>query len=183
MVESISSYAESIIILIIAITIVELILPNSKNKKYVMFVSGIVIMIAVINPVIKFFNSEINLSEEVNKIQETFNSYEKSSYTNYDLDYNIYNAYVRELEVNMKTRLEELGYEILDTKINVDETSYNITNIEMNIKYDDGFVQPIIIDVFKNDSSSKVYEADINKVKEVLASNYGVAKENIKINE
>ena len=183
MINSVSNYVEAIVILIIAITIIELILPNNKNKKYVMFVSSIVIMLSVINPIIKLLNSELDISKEVVEIQNEIKEYENSSYTNYNLKDNIYNTYVEKLEKNMIERLEDMGYKILETKINVDDETYNPISIEMNVKYSDGYIQPIVIDVFENNSTNEIYDKDINKIKEMLAYNYGVDKNQIKINE
>lgn len=182
MIEKISNYAEAIVILIIIITIVELMLPEGKNKKYVMFVSGIIIMLSVIKPFINFLNLDLNLELEVAEIQETFNNFEKNSFAKYDLNYNIQDSYIKNLEVDMKARLEEMGYNVLETKINVDEDTYEPINIEMRVKYDDEYIQPVIIDVFGDNTTDMIYEVDINKIKEIISSNYGVVKNNIRIN-
>lgn len=183
MINNISNYAESIVILIIALTIVEMILPNNKNKKYIMLVSSIIVMLGVINPIIKLLNSEFDLSEEVISIQNELNNMEYKSYANYDLNYNIYNVYIENMKTNMIQRLEDMGYKILETKIIVDEITYEPTNIEMKVKYDDGYIQPIVIDVFGNNQSNNIFDADVNKIKEILSTNYGVDKNKIKINE
>ena len=183
MIKSISDYAESIVILIIALTIIELILPKNNNKKYIMFVSSIIVMIAVVNPIIALFDSEFDISEEVSKIQEEIVSVENDSYANYDLSYNIYNTYIYNLEKNMINRLEDMGYKVINTKIIVDEKTYEPKEIEMKVEYADGDIQPIVIDVFNKESSTNIYDVDVNKIKTVLESNYGVEKNKIKINE
>ena len=181
MIDDISKYVETIITLIIAITVVELIVPNSKNKKYVMFVSSLIIMVSVINPIIGVVNSNFDVNEKLNEIGKEINNIEYSSKQKYNLDYNIYNTYITNLENNMKNRLEDIGYEVLETKINVDKATYEPTNIEIRIKYSDGNVQPIIIDVFCA-SDDSIYNSDVNKIKEILSAEYGVKKENISIN-
>ena len=183
MVDEISNYAETIILLTIAITIIELLLPKGNNKKYVMLICSLVIMLAVINPIISILNENFDISQKIDEIKNEMNNMEYSSASNYDLDYNIYNTYLKNLSSNMENRLEDMGYKVLETRINIDKTTYEPINIEMRVRYDDGYVQPVVIDVFDNTNKSKLYEVDINKIKEILSVNYGINKENIKINE
>ena len=182
MIDKISGYVEPIITLIIAMTIIELILPNNKNKKYVMFVCSLVIMLSVINPILKIFNANINISETINDIQIKMHDVEYSSLTNYNLDYNIYNSYINKLEENMIIRLEDMGYQVLDSKINIDKETYIPESVELRVKYNDGYVQPIVINVFENISNEKISDMDIEKIKDTLTLNYGVEKNKIKIN-
>ena len=182
MIEKISSYAETIICLIIAVTIIELILPNSKNKKYVMFVSSLIIMLTVINPIISVFNHEFDVSQNIYEIQEKMQNAEYVESEKYDLEYNIYNTYIKNVENNIKSRIEEIGYEVLESKVNINKKSYEPENIEMRIKYKDGFIQPIVIDVFGERNKSDIYEVDVNRIKEILSNEYGVKKEKIIIN-
>lgn len=182
MIESISKYAETIITLMIAVTIIELILPNSKNKKYVMFSCSLIIMLSVINPILAMFNSDYNISQKIDELQKEFSDVEYSSSTKYDLNYNIYNTYINKLETNMKNRLEDIGYKVLESEIRVNKDTYEPESIEMRIKYEDGFIQPIVIDVFGNESNNIIYETDLNKIRDILANEYGVEKEKIFIN-
>lgn len=182
MLETISDYATTIILLIISITFVELLLPDNKNKKYVMFTCSLIIMLSVINPILSIFNNEFDVSSAMNEIKNEMNEIEYNSSTNYNLNDNIYSKYIENLENNMKKRLEDIGYKVLETKINIDQITYEPKSIEMKVKYEDGYVQPIVIEVFENSSSDTIYEADIKKIKEILYADYGVDKNNIKIN-
>lgn len=183
MINKISDYIEPIIVLIIAITVIELILPNNKNKKYVMFTCSLIIVISIINPLLKIFNSDINVSETIKNIKLEMNDMEYSSFANYDLNYNIYNSYIKKLENDMTVRLEDMGYQVLESKLNVDEKTYEPESIELKVKYDDGYIQPVIISVFENISNEEIYEVDVDKIKEILVSNYGVEKGKIKVNQ
>ena len=88
--QEISNYVSSLVTLIVAMTIIELILPNHNIKKYVMFSCSLVILLNVINPILKVFGLEINISEEINKIQNEMKTYENNSLTNYSLENNIF---------------------------------------------------------------------------------------------
>ena len=182
-VDKISGYIEQIITLIIAITIIELILPNSKNKKYVMFVCSLVILISVINPILKVFNSGIDISKTIKNIQQEIKKTEYTLSTEHELDYSIYDLYIKNLEGNMVDRLEDMGYKVLESKINVNKETYEPENIELKVKYDDGYIQPVIINVFENILDREMHEADIDEIKETLALNYGLEKSQIKVNQ
>ena len=182
MIDNISNYVTKIILLIISITFIELLLPDNKNKKYVMFTCSLIIMLSVINPILGIFNNEFDISSAMNQIKDEMKEIEYSSSTNYNLNDNIYSTYIKNLEYNMKRRLEDIGYEILETTIKIDEVTYEPKSIEMKVKYEDGYIQPIVIDVFENSASDTIYEADIKKIKEILYADYGVDKNNIKIN-
>jgi len=181
MIENISNYASNIITLIIAITIVELLLPNNKNKKYIMFTCSLIVMLSVINPILAFLNSDVDISNKITEVQKEMQKHECNSVNSYDLEYNIYNTYIDELENNMIARLEDIGYKVLESHIIVDKTTYEPTRIAMKVEYADGDIQPIVIDVF-GDNNKKMYDVDINKIKDVLSSSYGVDKKDILIN-
>ena len=53
MISFLSSWAEQVILAVIIATILELILPNSKNKKYVQMVIGVYVLFNIISPIIK----------------------------------------------------------------------------------------------------------------------------------
>ena len=66
-----NQFAMSLVSSIVAITIIEMILPSNKIKKYVVFVSSIVLVIVVINPITSILNKNIDI-ESVLKDNETF---------------------------------------------------------------------------------------------------------------
>ena len=66
-----NQFAMSLVSSIVAITLIEMILPSNKIKKYVVFVSSIVLVIVVINPITSILNKNIDI-ESVLKDNETF---------------------------------------------------------------------------------------------------------------
>ena len=52
MIEWISRWAEQIVVAVIIATVIEMILPNGNNKKYVKVVIGIYILFTIISPII-----------------------------------------------------------------------------------------------------------------------------------
>ena len=113
MINFLSTWAEQIIIAVIIATIIELILPNNKNKKYIQMVIGIYILFNIISPVIK--NKE-EFSIDKYKIEDNTVS------SGYVLDQSSMNKrlekiYLEELEKNVKSKFQEKGFTVSKCKI------------------------------------------------------------------
>lgn len=63
MIEFIRSWILNIIIIAMLIVLIEILIPSGKMKKYVNMVSGVILIIAVINPLKGLFNKEVSLKE------------------------------------------------------------------------------------------------------------------------
>ena len=53
MISFMSSWAEQIVLAVIVATIIEMILPQNKNKKYIQMVIGIYVLFNIISPIIE----------------------------------------------------------------------------------------------------------------------------------
>lgn len=63
MIDFIKSWILNIIILAVLISLLEIIIPSGKMKKYINMVSGFILILAIINPFISFFKRGVNLKE------------------------------------------------------------------------------------------------------------------------
>ena len=61
MIEFISSWAKSLGLAIVIVSILEMLLPNNKNKKYIRMIMGIYILFNIVSP---FINNKDVLSIE-----------------------------------------------------------------------------------------------------------------------
>lgn len=112
MIEFFSSWAEQIVLAVIIATIIELILPNSKNKKYIQMVIGIYILFNIISPVIN--NKELLTSIDEYNLEQYDNNTTNSQYVidQSSMDRRLEKIYLEELENNIKNKFEEKGYVI-----------------------------------------------------------------------
>ncbi|MCI8482131.1 MAG: hypothetical protein HFJ27_03470 [Clostridia bacterium] len=53
MIENLSLWAEQIIVAVIIATIIEMILPNGNNKKYIKAVIGVYVLFTIISPIFR----------------------------------------------------------------------------------------------------------------------------------
>lgn len=63
MIEFLKSWVMNIITLVMVIVLLEILVPSGKIKKFVDLVSGFILIIAIINPVLSAMNKGINLEE------------------------------------------------------------------------------------------------------------------------
>ena len=110
MIEFLSDWAKSLGLAIIIVSILEMILPNNKTKKYVRMIFGLYIIFNIIVPFIQ--NKDIlNVS---NYNLEEYNNYtlNSDSANNISASSKIEQIYVKELEQDITEKITNLGYKV-----------------------------------------------------------------------
>lgn len=204
MIANINSWAQGIILAIIIATIIEIILPEGNNKKYVKTIIGIYVLFVIIHPLISIIS---NKKIDVNKIIDNTN-YEFSKFGSNDitLETNAYieQIYKQKIEEDIYKNLKEKGYNIdfLNLYIEIeDEPNYGtINNIDMKVsKIKDktmaednrvNKVENINIQISDNKIENKnvteleeISEEEISDLKDFFNETYGVPKGKVHINE
>lgn len=128
LIEWISTWAEQIIVAVIIGTIIEMILPNGNNKKYIKTVIGIYILFTIVSPVIsKISNKDItNIDLNYEKYFKNTDTYQTMSQSLANSnDKTVENIYINNLKQDMKNKMLERGYVATDIQVQVilDETS------------------------------------------------------------
>ena len=165
MIEFFSSWAEQIVLAVIIATIIELILPNSKNKKYIQMVIGIYILFNIISPVIKNKDILISVDEyNLEKYDNTTNSQyviDQSS-----MDKRLEKIYLEELENNIKSKFIENGYVISKCIIDAElDTSKKNAGIHL-------------IKVILDEGTD---ETEINEIKKEIITEYEIDESKLEI--
>lgn len=109
----ISSWAQQIIFAVIIGTILQMLLPEGKNKKYIKIVIGVYVLFAVISPVIGK-NIDLNLDEFNLSVNSAESSLDETSQDQ------INNLYTTNLKQDIILKLKNKGYgcENVDLKTN-----------------------------------------------------------------
>lgn len=134
MISFMSSWAEQIILAIIIVTIIELILPQNKNKKYIQMVLGIYVLFNIISPII---NNKDSFSIEKYNIEnyQTQTQYEVDQSS---MDKKLEKIYLEELENTVISKFQEKGFEVSKCEIDaiLDTTKKNagIHSITVKVK-------------------------------------------------
>lgn len=203
LIKFINSWAQGIILAVIIATIIEIILPEGNNKKYVKTVIGIYILFSIIYPLItKISNKNVNLDSIINSTTKEMSKYDNSNLITIETNAYIENTYKQKIEEDIKQKIEEKGYTILELNLYIEtenEEKYGqINSIIIQLKKDNivkaetntvNEVEEININISndnivqKDEEKTDISEEEIKKLKEVLNSTYSVEIEKIHINE
>ena len=174
MIEIIRKWCENILVSICISIIIEMLVPEGKNKKYIKVVIGIYIVFVTINPIFELLNYILNY-----ELFQNINS-AGTSEIQINSNENIKNAYINAIEENIKMDIKELGYEIESVKISLDRNYENIEKIELKVLGKNNNnntsiekIEPIIIG--KDTKGNTEY----NEIEDYLANNYSISKEKI----
>lgn len=167
MIGIIRGWCEGIIIAIIISVIIELLIPEGNNKKYVKVVVGVYIIFVTINPILKLIDYDFTF-------ENIFDLETQEASINLDTD--IKDVYILGIEETVKKEIEDLGYNVNSVIVRVDKNYENIESIEISVTEKEGNtinVDPVIIG---DNIKPKIKYDDITKF---LVENYLVDKEKI----
>lgn len=181
MVKFTNSWAQGIILAVIIATIIEMILPEGNNKKYVKTIIGIYILFTIIYPLlVKISNKSININSVITSANKEISKYEAN--TNITLETNGY------IEETYKTKIEE------DIKNEILQKGYKVTSLNISVetqkeeKY--GQINEILIKIEKLEQTEKEKNNNttttnrINQINKIeINFNSRVKKEEIQKNE
>ena len=189
------SWASGLIVAVIIATIIELVLPENKNKKYIKMVSGVFILFTIISPIIVKFNGNVDLDidkytnmlmpENVVEVQET---------ASIVTDENIIKVYRDNLTRNIRTGIENLNYVVNSIELEIDEEKnygdirkiyldvesvelvpdIKVENVEIN-------VSNTVTSTSEEERKNKLNENDKAIIKEFLNKNYRISNKDIYI--
>lgn len=197
MIEFIKNWAEGIVIAVIIATILEMLLPDNKNKKYISTVIGIYILFAIISPIIsKFTGQSINLKDYANKDTSLSTSNTMNNIALLESSSNVEDVYIKTLKSDITDKLKSKGYFVsfIDLKVNTSSKSNygEIEGIYLNLslmeeKNSINNVNEVKINVSENSNNTKkvdnISEENINTIIEFLVDTYGISKDKIYINK
>lgn len=134
MINFISSWAEQIVLAVIIATIIELLLPKNKNRKYIQMVVGVYVLFNIVSPIIK--NKETISLEEYNiEKYETNSKYEIDQSS---MDERIEKIYLEELENNTISKFESAGVQVekcnVDAELDTNKKNAGIHSITLKVK-------------------------------------------------
>lgn len=205
MIEFISTWVKGLGVAIVIVSIIEMILPNNKTKKYIKMVLGIYIIFNIISPLVKN-KDKLNL-ENLNLNDYTVNT--STSVDQTSMNKRIETLYEDELEKDITAKLKEKGYELSECKVTakIDENENNkdetkISNIKIKVekkvakqseensvenKIVTGIQQIKKVDIGKAKekeikNSSKISKTELEDIKKFLIEEYEVNEKCLEIN-
>lgn len=154
MVSFISSWAQQIIFAVIIGTILQMLLPEGKNKKYIKIVIGVYVLFAVISPVIGK-DLDIDLNEFNLSLDNTTTSLDETN------NKNINDIFVTNLVQDIKSKLNNKGYSCENVELQTNE-KYEVEKITITgiyeVKEDEEKEEE------KNENKVEINSININEV-------------------
>ena len=200
MIKFINSWAQGIILAVIIATIIEIILPEGKNKKYVKTVIGVYILFTIIYPLINKF-TKTNINTLIENTTKQMSTYQENNSLKIDTDKYIESTYKKKIEEDIRKRANEKNLNISSLNVYIeteDENRYGMLNslvmkVEKNetSKKNNDVNQIKEINISKNVQNNEIIEnkdktateKEINEFKEYINATYYLEKEKIHINE
>ena len=187
--EYIKSFIETLVTIIILFSAIELISPNNSMKKYIKFVLGLILIVVMLNPIIDFF------TEGEDKIVSTIKEYEnilsKDTKTSSDVAVSneVEDVFIENLNKNSAAELAEAFPDYtfvcnINCNIDLSNYSYNISHAKIGIST--GKIQDVEkiekVEISNdNETNSKVYSDDEQKILSYVSNMLGVSEEKIEI--
>lgn len=138
----ITMWAQGIIVAVIVSTIIEMLLPNNSNGKYVKVVIGMFVLFTIISPVINRFkgNNKTDVDAD-NLIKDYQNQTLETSSRNTSLNNEdaIKRMYEENLKIDIKSKVNQKGYTIGEIKLEIlDNGEYTLNKIEFKVNAKNG---------------------------------------------
>ncbi len=135
MIEFMSSWIKGLGLAIVIVSILEMLLPNNKTKKYIRMVMGLYVLFTIIAPFVSnqrnFDINDINIDSYTTT--QTSTTIDQSS-----MNERIKQLYIQELEKDISKKLEQKGYEVTVCKVKAEisdkEEETPISKIKINVQ-------------------------------------------------
>lgn len=168
--EFLNNWLQGIVVAVVIASIIQMILPNGNNKKYIKVVLGIYVVFQIITPVVnKFFNSNFEISSliDIDSYTKKMETYEVSS-QNINIDKtnedSIKQIYVANLEKDIKAKLEDKEYLIKDVEVQVeDNEKYDIKSMKIYLKE--------VVNSTKEESENNIHINEVEKIEIKVGQN------------
>lgn len=204
MIDFLSSWAKTVSLSVVIVSILETLLPNNKTKKYIRMCMGIYILFNIVSPFIKTVQASdlenINLNNIVDDISVNSTSIDQTS-----MDSRLKQLYIEELEKDITEKVKNKGYDVISCKVDavisgneneagIKKLILKIEKNEANKKDDNETVEDKLITEVQKikeinistkkeaNNDKKLSESDKNNLKKFLKEGYGVDERCLKIN-
>lgn len=203
MIEIIKGWIINIVTIIILISFLEILMPDSKMKKYINLILGFIVMLVILGPIIDALNNNGDLEQDVFMISGELSKNEYAF-----INSNIENRQAEQLAALYKERIKndivyrvESRYDVKVTEVyieledNTKEEIGEIKKLELSVTNKNGELKEDTIPIVKIDvSNEEINESNINnenvndinvnlkkKIKEDISDIYNMSESNVEI--
>lgn len=176
MINFLSSWVKNLCLALIVVSILEMLLPNNKTKKYVKMVMGLYILFSIIEPFIE------NSNELKFNVEDLYNQYsvetsaESENVNQKSMDSRLDELYKQKLENDIVQKLDEEGYVVEDCDVKA-HISSNDTGIELiTIKIKEKKDSSNENDENQSNETMNIEEKIVNEIQKIQKVEINVSK-------
>lgn len=177
MIAFLSSWVKNLALALIIVSILEMILPNNKTKKYVKMIMGLYILFSIISPFIenstKLNFDNLDLNQYIEETQTKANKVDEVNQTS--MDNRLNQLYNEELEKDIKQKIEEKGYEVEKCKVTA-HISQGDSGIEKIILKINGKINGKINEKDEENTTDTVENKIITEIQKIQKVDISVSK-------
>lgn len=171
MIENLNIWAKSIILSIIVVSILEMLLPNNKTKKYVKMTMGVFILYNIISPFIRDKNS-LTFSGEDFEIENYKNDISNTIEVNQEsMDKRLEELYIEQIEKDIKKKVEKQGYIVRNCKVKAkitdNEKDTGISKIKLSVEKNNDFKE-------QEEDSQEIENRIVNEIQKIKKVNTNI---------
>ena len=148
MINFLSLWVKNLSLALIVVSILEMLLPNNKTKKYIKMVMGLYILFSIIAPFVNNsnvlnFNIEDVYSDYSKEISSTSTTSTAGEVNQASMDDRLNKLYKEQLESDITQKVEEKGYDVRKCKVDahISESDTGIEYITIEIDGKNGNVE------------------------------------------
>lgn len=189
--ETLKEFVITLVTTMILITAVELIVPDNSMKKYLKFVLGLILIVVILNPILKFFNvGENELKNSISSYEK--NLKEKESDNDINVDSNklreesFKNNFNRNCENILKNEFKDMEFKCeVDCNVDFKGVKFDISSINVYIKEKKVSkvvnVEKVEIDISKESKKKENKNEEYKDVVNFLKSELEISESKINI--
>ena len=175
MIEGLSNYALSLVSSVFVLNIVQMLLADNKNRKYILFVSSMIVTIILIEPIVNIFKKDISVANILTENQKEMVEMYEENYNKY-YEKEVINQYKNNIEVSIISRLESMGYETKVIKCEYNQETLEPEYLYLELKQSEGEIIPVKIEVTSIPRKDDLTLVQKLQITEVLRKEYGIDK-------
>ncbi len=178
MIDYISSWAGSVVMAVVAISVLEMILPDVSCKKYIKTIIGVYILYIIISPAIRFFTGD-DIKIDYSQYEKYFNT----TVVEEDLEIpTLEEMYQKELEKQIQNDLGKIGY-LAKVDVKIDLKKGVVEKINISAEKDTGSdIRIEKIEIGADYLQNELDEKNIQDIKQMISENYGIQAKDIYVN-
>lgn len=138
--ETLKGFVITLVTTMILITAVELIAPDNSMKKYLKFVLGLILIVVILNPIMKFFNvGENELKNSISSYEKNLKEKEADNDINVDSnklrEESFKNNFNKNCENMLKNEFKDMEFKCeVDCNVDFKGVKFDISSINVYIK-------------------------------------------------